>query len=173
MKKSLIVILIVLLLAAIALYFSVGMKTQQPDTATIDPDYVEYKDQTNFVSLAHHKDWQAQSSYGFIRVTPKMVSTEFESLQVTMQAPQAVMQDLKFTTAPNSVRIGEYTYRVVDREMTWKDGSGKPLDLKTVTSYYHLALEGQNVVIEVKPGTGVNPAEKVRKTIESIKFGVQ
>jgi hypothetical protein len=175
MQKYAVIILLVVLLVALGLYVSFGIdkgSEGQPQQQAADPNYVEYVDSVNHVRLSHHKDWQASSSFGFIRLLPKGVSADFQSLTIELWAPVSKVTNSAFEAEPSVEITPERFVRLRHEEIPWKDGTGKTLDHKTTKTYMHWAVSSdRNVLLEAVPGqqpASIDP--RIKKVIESMKF---
>jgi hypothetical protein len=170
MKKIIVIILVLVLAVAAVLYFAYGKDESTPERVA-DPNYVEYVDSANHVKLTHHKDWQAVSSTGFIRLSPKVSQGEVKYVQIELWASDAKVQQLGFDTA-NSAPIGDSVVRFVTQEIPWKDAQGNVMPYKTTKTYMLWpATPERNVVFEVSPGVLMgNVEEPIKKIVESLKF---
>jgi hypothetical protein len=173
MKKNIAIILVLILAVAAVLYFVYDQKNnaEAPEQAVADPNYVEYVDAANHVKLMHHKDWQAASSTGFIRLSPKMSQGEVKYVQIELWATDAKVSQLGFDAA-NSAPVGSRVVRYVNQEIPWKDSQGKTTAFETTKTYMHWpATSERNVVFEVSPGVLMgNIEEPVKKIVDSLKF---
>lgn len=175
MPKFLGIIIAIIVVIAVGLYFAFGFKNDSPaqqQQAVTDPNYVEYVDSTNHVRLMHHKDWQAVSSFGFIRLIPKTMPADFQTVQIELWAPASKVSNAQFNSNPSVQITPERFVRVRHEEMPWEDANGNPMTQKATKSFIHWAVSAdRNVLIEVEPrlqGSDIDP--RIKKVLETLKF---
>lgn len=168
MKKSLILVVVLILGLAVGLYFAFNKQVTQE--ANSNSDYVVFQDLINNVSVSHHKDWTVQNSLGYIRFLPKSATSEFELMQVTLNAGSGVLKTHNLDKA-NSFIFDNRLIRYSTEENQMVDANKKPVGpVIKKTFYLWGAGDGREVLFEVTPGTDRDPIPAAQEVIKSIKF---
>lgn len=173
MSKFAAIILVIVVLVAAGLYLAFGLKDKnEPQQQASDPNYVEYVDSTNKVRFMHHKDWTAVSTFGFVRLTPKVPTTpgQYEAVEFDLWAEGADISNPAFK-ASNPIEItAERSVRVRNEETPWQGGANSQ-NFKTTKTYLHWSVsEDRNVLVKIEPGQGNDLDPRIKKVIETMKF---